>query len=182
MSSSISSGECTCRCPVFFTRISFSSRLPLPLRKSIDHANACWDHCIGTTVHIAVRVGSCSASDFGHELADDHRQRRQDQQDDDGRGGLGGLGLQAADPLDERGETRRDRGLGVGAENQAGEGDADLRGGDVAVERVRVFEDRAGPGPRGRCRPRPAVATGSGARPRRRTPPPRTAPSAGSAG
>jgi len=44
--------------------------------------------------------------------------------------------------LDERGHARRDGGLGVGAENQAGEGDADLRGGDIAVERMRVFEDR----------------------------------------
>ena len=55
-------------------------------------------------------------------------------------------GLEPTDALDERGDARRDRGLGVGAENQAGEGDADLRGGDVAVERVRVFEDGQNPG------------------------------------
>ena len=65
MSSSISSGECTWRWPVPRIRISLRNRLPLPLRKSIDQAKALCDHCIGTTVHIAVRVGSCSASDFG---------------------------------------------------------------------------------------------------------------------
>ncbi len=56
---------------------------------------------------------------------------------------------QSSDALDEGSETRRDRGLGVGAENQAGEGDADLRGGDVAVERVRVLEDGQHPGREG---------------------------------
>ena len=57
-----------------------------------------------------------------HQLADDHRQRRQDEEDDDGRGGLGGLGLEAGHPLDERRDARRDRRLGVGAEDQAARG------------------------------------------------------------
>ena len=57
--------------------------------------------------------------------------------------------LEPADALDERGHAWRDRGLGVGAENQAGKGDADLRGSDVAVERMRVFEDGQNPGSEG---------------------------------
>ena len=82
---------------------------------------------------------------FGYQLADDHRQGREDEEDDNRGGGLGGLGLEAAHPLNQGGETGRDRGLGVGAENQAREGDADLGGSDVAIERVRVFEDRQHP-------------------------------------
>ena len=131
---------------MFLTRISFSSRLPLPFRKSIDQAKARWDHCIGMTVHIAVRVGSCSASDLGTSSPTIIASVVRIEQDDDGRGGLGGLGLEPADALDERRHARRDRRLGVGAEDQAGEGDADLGGGDVAIERVRVFDDRQHPG------------------------------------
>ena len=130
---------------MFFTRISFSSRLPLPLRKSIDHAKACWDHCIGMTVHIAARVGSCSASDLGTSsptiIARVVRMRRTITAEVD----CGGVGLQASHALDQGSEPGRDRGLGVGAENEAGEGDADLRGGNVAIERVRVLEDRQHP-------------------------------------
>ena len=90
------------------------------------------------------RVLQCDG--LRHELAHNHRQRRQDQQDDDGRRGLGGFGFQSSDPLDEGREAWRDRRLGVGSENQAAERDADLRGGDVAVERMRVFEDGQNPG------------------------------------
>ena len=61
----------------------------------------------------------------------------------------GGLGLEPSQALDEWRDTRRNRGLGVRAEDQAGEGDADLRRGDVAVERVRVFEDGQNPGRKG---------------------------------
>ncbi len=39
--------------------------MPLPFSRSIDHANARSDHCIGITVIIAVSVELCSASDFG---------------------------------------------------------------------------------------------------------------------
>jgi hypothetical protein len=65
MSSTISSGECTCRCPVVGTRISFRSSTPLPFRKAIDHENTRIDHCMGSTVKSAVAVGFCRASDFG---------------------------------------------------------------------------------------------------------------------
>ena len=65
MSSTISSGECTWRCPVVGTRISFSSSTPLPFRNAIDHENTRIDHCIGRTVKRAVAVGFCRASDFG---------------------------------------------------------------------------------------------------------------------
>ena len=65
MSSSISSGEWTWRCPVDATPSSRSSSAPLPFSSAIDGANRRSDHCIGSTVASAVRVGSCSASDFG---------------------------------------------------------------------------------------------------------------------
>ncbi len=59
----------------------------------------------------------------------------------------GRLDLKPPQALEERRDSRRDRGLRVGAENQAAEGDANLRGGNIAVERVRVFDN--GQDPRG---------------------------------
>ena len=162
---------------------SFSSRMPLPLRKAIDQANSRCDHCIGSTVTIAVRVGSCSASDLGTSspriIASTVRTSRTMTAD----GGQRQSRHRArATRSNERRDAWRETAWRVGAEDQAGEGDADLRGGDVAIERVRVSRGPAGAAPPGGCRPPRAAATGSAARRRRRTPPPRTAPSAGSAG
>ena len=46
-----------------------------------------------------------------HELADDDREGREDEQDDDGGGRFGGVGLQPSEPLEQRSEAGRERGL-----------------------------------------------------------------------
>ena len=122
--------------------MSARTRLPLPLRKSIDHANARCDHCIGTTVHIAVVVGSCSASDFGTSSPTIIAERREDQEDDDRGRRSRGFWIESGDAFDEWRETRRDGRLGVGAEDQAGEGDANLRCGNVVIEGMGVSTGR----------------------------------------
>ena len=82
--------------------------MPLPLRKSIDHANARCDHCIGTTVQIAVVVGSWSASDFGTSsptiIASVVRISRTTTADVE----AGGLRIETGDTFDEWREARRD--------------------------------------------------------------------------
>ena len=59
--------------------------------------------------------------------------------------GCGGAVLQAR-PGDPRRQRVGDGGLRVGAEHEARDRDADLAGGDVAVERSRPLEDRQQPG------------------------------------
>ena len=101
------------------------------------------DHSIGITVASATCVGYCSASVFGtssptttlkvveHDEGGDARRRPR---------------RSAASPLAHgmihSGDGRRDRRLAVGAEDQAGEGDADLAGGDVGVEPAGVADER----------------------------------------
>ena len=101
-----------------------------------------------------------------HELADDHRERGEREQDDRRRGRLGRVGIQAGNRLQQRRERRRERRLSVGAEDQARERDADLRDRDVAIELVRVLDDRQDPGGQGvavlRQPPQPAAAGADG--------------------
>ena len=101
----------------------------------------------------AVRVGFCSASDFGTSsptiIASTVRTSRTMTAAVD----CGGVGLQAEHRLraaaPARGASAR---LTVGAEDQAGQRDADLRDRDVAVELVRDPRRPAGSARPGDCR------------------------------
>ena len=77
-----------------------------------------------------------------HELADDHRQGRQEEEHGHRGGGVRRGRVEPAESFDPRRERRRECGLAVGAENQARERDADLRGGDVPIELVRILDER----------------------------------------
>ena len=101
-----------------------------------------------------------------HELADDHREHGQREQDDRRRGRLRRISVQAGNRLQQRPERRRERRLSVGAKNQAGKSDADLRDRDVAIQLVRVLDDRQDAGGQGvavlREAPQPAAAGADG--------------------
>ena len=81
-----------------------------------------------------------------HELADDDREGGEEKQDDDGGGGFGRCGLHRAEPLEQGREPGRERGLPVRAQDQARQGDADLRRRDVPIELLGILEHRQHPG------------------------------------
>ncbi len=93
MSSSISSGECTCRCPVFFT----PHQLQQQVAAAVQEVDRPREGALGPLHRDDGphrRSGRVLQRErLRHELADDHRQGRQDEQDDDRRGGLGGFGF-----------------------------------------------------------------------------------------
>ena len=96
-----------------------------------------------------MRVGSWRASDFGTSsptiIASTVSVSRTIAAAVDSRR----VSVQAGNRLQQRPERRRDRRLSVGAKNQAGKGDADLRDRDVAIELVRVLDDRQDAGGQG---------------------------------
>ena len=65
------------------------------------------------------------------------------------RRGLGDDDAETADRRQQRGQRARDRGLSVGAQNQTRQRDADLAGGDVAVEGDRGADQGKQPGGEG---------------------------------
>ena len=142
ISSSISSGECTWRWPVDGTRSRRSSSAPLPLRKRSTSENRRSDHCIGRTVQIAVRGRVLQGERLRHQLADDHREHGQTSRTIAAAVDCAVAGSRPATDCEQRRERRRHRRLPVGAKDQAGEGDADLRDRDVAIELVRVLDHR----------------------------------------
>ncbi len=87
-----------------------------------------------------------------HQLAGDDRQGGQEEQHGERRGRVRGVGIDAAEALDPRAEGRGERRLTVRAQDQARQGNADLRRGDVPIEGVAVFDDR-----QEACRERVAV-------------------------
>ena len=103
-----------------------SRSMPLPLRKEMDGPNSRCDHCIGSTVASAVRVGFCSASDFGTSSPMITARHGEDEQHGDpGRRRRGSASIPRT--ARKSGATDgRERRLAVGAEDQAGKGDADL--------------------------------------------------------
>ena len=80
-----------------------------------------------------------------HQLAEDHLRGGEHQQHDDRRRGLRRQRLEAAEAGQLRREPDGERGLRVGAEAQARDGDADLARGDVAIERGRCPQPRQQP-------------------------------------
>ena len=75
---------------------------PLPFRTSIAQEKIRSDHCIGSTVNSAVRVGILQRQRFRHELADDHREHGQDEQHENRGGRLGGVRRPARRPAEQR--------------------------------------------------------------------------------
>jgi hypothetical protein len=141
MSSSISSGEwmwrwAWCGAP---SRRRIAS--PLPFRNALNGLK------MGHRHHRVDRGGRrvLQRERLRDELADQHLQDRQRDEDEAGGDRLRGDLLQAAEALEQRNERDRERGLGEGPEDQAGERDADLRDGDVTVQLSRRLDDRQQP-------------------------------------
>ena len=114
----------------------------LPLRSAISQAYARSDHSIGSTVKSAVCVGYCSAIAFGTSsprMTDRtvSTMRKMAAETSSGR-----VLVEPCPARQERRGPRGEDGARIRAENQAGERDADLGGGDVAIERGRRIEDR----------------------------------------
>ena len=77
---------------------------------------------------------------LGHELAENHGEHRQHEEDDHGRCREGGVRIEPRDSRDKWSQAYVEAALRVGAEDQAGEGDPDLRSCNVAVEGLRALE------------------------------------------
>ena len=80
-----------------------------------------------------------------HELADDDREGGEENQDDGSGGRFGRCGLHRAESLEQGREAGRERGLPVRAQDQARQGDADLRRRDVPIELLGILEHRQDP-------------------------------------
>jgi hypothetical protein len=77
---------------------------------------------------------------LGDELAENHGEYRQHEQYDQGRRRVGGIRIESPDSRDKRSQACVEAALRVGAEDQAGEGDPDLRGSNVSVEGLRALD------------------------------------------
>ena len=86
-------------------------------------------------------LGKLQRQGLGHQFPQNHLQDRQDDQHYNGGYGIGHHGIHAAKPFKQGEQVGGQFHLAVRTQNQAGNGNAELAGRNVAVQFLRVFQN-----------------------------------------